>query len=246
MADFHGKTVLVTGGSRGIGAAVARRFASAGARLAIGSRSAGPEAEELARALRAEGAEVHLVSGDIADPAAAAAMVRTAYAALGQLDILVNAAGIGPYVPLAGISPDHVRSVMDTNVGGTIFLTQAAAAVMTAPGGRIIHFSSRLAQNPLPTSSVYSASKAAVNTLVHAFARELGPRGITVNAVAPGVIETDMTRQIIVERGAQIAAATPLGRIGQPGDITGVVAFLASADAGWITGRTLIADGGLN
>lgn len=246
MAGLEGKRVLVTGGSRGIGAAVARRFAADGAQVAIGYRSGTAEAEALAQALRAAGATVHLVAGDVADPAQAAAMVQTAHRALGGLDILVNAAGIGPYLPLAAITPDHVRSLLDINIGGTVFLTQAAAALITAPGGRIIHFSSRLAQNPLPTSAVYSATKAAVNTLVHAFARELGPRGITVNAVAPGVIETDMTRQIIAERGAQIRAATPLARIGQPQDVTGVVAFLASADAGWITGRTLIVDGGLN
>lgn len=246
MADFSGRTVLVTGGSRGIGAAVVRRFAAEGASVAIGYRSDAATAGALAQELEAAGAKVVLLAGDIADPAAAGAMVSAAHSHFGRLDILVNAAGIGPYLPLEEITPEHLRMVFDTNVGGTVFLTQAAAGLLTAPGGRIIHFSSRLALSPLPGTSVYSASKAAVGSLVQTWARELGPRGITVNAVAPGVIETDMTRGIIATRGAQIAAATPLARIGQPEDITGVVSFLASGDAGWITGRTLVADGGLN
>jgi 3-oxoacyl-[acyl-carrier protein] reductase len=172
--------------------------------------------------------------------------VRGAYEAFGRLDVLVNTAGIGPYLPLARIDEAHYRSIFDTNVLGTILLTQAAAPLLPSPGGRIVHFASRLAYNPIPTSSVYSASKAAVITLVHGFARELGPKGITVNAVAPGVIETDMTTTIIAERGEQIRAMTPLGRIGQPEDIAGIVTFLASDDAGWITGRTILADGGVN
>ncbi len=116
---------------------------------------------------------------------------------------------------------------------------------MPAPGGRIVNIASALAYRPIPTSSVYSASKAAVVTLTHAFAKELGPRGITVNAVTPGVLRTDMTESILVERGAQILAMTPLARIGETDDIAGIVTFLASPEAGWITGRTIIADGGV-
>ena len=116
---------------------------------------------------------------------------------------------------------------------------------LTAPGGRIVNFASALAFRPIPTSSVYSASKAAVVTLTHAWSKELGPRGITVNAIAPGVIETEMTTAILAERGAGIVASTPLGRIGQTDDIAGIALFLCSSEAGWITGRTIIADGGV-
>lgn len=248
MSDrsFYGKAVLVTGGSRGIGAAVARRFASQGASVAVGYRSDAASAEALVAEIAAAGGSAVAVAGDVAVPAQAQAMVGRAHDAFGRLDVLVNAAGIGPYLPLAEIDEAHCRAIFDTNVLGTIMLTQAAAPLLPSPGGRIVHFASRLAFNPIPTSSVYSASKAAVVTLVHGFARELGSRGITVNAVAPGVIETDMTADILRERGEQILAATPLRRIGQPDDIAGVVAFLASADAGWVTGRTIIADGGLN
>ena len=244
--SFEGKAVLVTGGSRGIGAAVARRFGGLGAHVAVGYRSGRDAAEALCAEIAAAGGTAVAVAGDVAVPAQAQAMVRQAHDAFGRLDVLVNAAGVGPYLPLAEIDEAHCRAIFDTNVLGTIMLTQAAAALLPSPGGRIVHFASRLAFNPLPTSAVYSASKAAVVTLVHGFARDLGPRGITVNAVAPGVIETDMTADILRERGEQILAATPLRRIGQPDDIAGVVLFLASADAGWVTGRTIIADGGLN
>lgn len=244
--SFEGKAVLVTGGSRGIGAAVARRFGSLGADVTVGYRSGRDAAEALCAEIAAAGGTAVAVAGDVAVPAQAQAMVRQAHDAFGRLDVLVNAAGVGPYLPLAEIDEAHCRAIFDTNVLGTIMLTQAAAALLPSPGGRIVHFASRLAFNPLPTSAVYSASKAAVVTLVHGFARDLGPRGITVNAVAPGVIETDMTADILRERGEQILAATPLRRIGQPDDIAGVVLFLASADAGWVTGRTIIADGGLN
>jgi 3-oxoacyl-[acyl-carrier protein] reductase len=244
--SFEGKAVLVTGGSRGIGAAVARRFAALGARVAVGYKSGKAGADALVAEIAAAGGTAVAVAGDVGIPAEAQAMVRQAHDAFGRLDILVNAAGIGPYLPLAEIDEAHCRAIFDTNVLGTIMLTQAAAPLLPSPGGRIVHFASRLAFNPLPTSSVYSASKAAVVTLVHGFARELGPRGITVNAVAPGVIETDMTADILRERGEQILSATPLRRIGQPDDIAGVVTFLASPEAGWVTGRTIIADGGLN
>jgi 3-oxoacyl-[acyl-carrier protein] reductase len=163
----------------------------------------------------------------------------------GRIDILINSAAVAPYRPLDAIDAAFVRAVFDTNVLGTILVIQAALPHLTSPGGRIVNFASGLAFRPIPTSSVYAASKAAVVTLTQAFSKELGPKGITVNAVAPGVIETEMTSAILAQRGADIIAATPLGRIGRPDDIAGIVTFLASPEAGWITGRTILADGGL-
>lgn len=243
---FEGKVVLVTGGSRGIGKAVVERLAGEGAAVAIGYRSAAQEAESIVAGVEARGGRAVAVAGDIGQPGAAEQMVKAAHAALGRLDGLVNAAGVGPYRPLTEVDETYVGEIFATNVTGSIMLTKAASAVMPSPGGRIVHFASRLAYNPIPTSTVYAASKAAVVALTHGFARELGPRGITVNAVAPGVIETDMTTGIIAQRGDQIRSLTPLGRIGQPDDIAGIVAFLLSDDSRWITGRTILADGGYN
>ena len=152
---------------------------------------------------------------------------------------------MAPYRPLSAIDAAFVSAIFDANVLGTVLVTQAALPHLTSPGGRIINFASALAFRPIPTSSIYAASKAAIVTLTLAFAKELGSKGITVNAVAPGVIETEMTSAIVAERGAAIIAATSLGRIGQPEDIAGIVTFLASPEAGWITGRTILADGGV-
>lgn len=138
-----------------------------------------------------------------------------------------------------------IRAILDANVLGTVLVTQAVLPHLTAPGGRIVNFASAMAFRPIPASSVYSASKAAVITLTHAWSKELGPRGITVNAIAPGVIETDTTATILAERGAGIVASTPPGRVGQTDDIAGIALFLCSSEAGWITGRTIIADGGV-
>ncbi|MBP0437187.1 SDR family NAD(P)-dependent oxidoreductase [Tianweitania sediminis] len=239
-----GKVALVAGGSRGIGTAVARRLARDGLAVAVGYRNSASEAEAIAHDIEAAGGRAFAVQGDVGRDGDPARMVDETVQRFGPLDVLVNTAGIGPYRALDAVDEAYIRAMFDTNVTGAIMLTKAAAAVMRE-GGRIVQVSSRLAYSPIPTSTVYAASKAAVQAMVHGFAKELGPRGITVNAVAPGVIETDMTTKIIAERGDQIRATTPLGRTGQPDDIAGIVAFLASNDAGWITGRTILADGGM-
>jgi 3-oxoacyl-[acyl-carrier protein] reductase len=243
---LSGKVVLVTGGSRGIGAAVARRFASVGSKVAIGCRSESAAAQAVLDDIAAMGAEGIAAFGDIANPDAALAAVAQVIARFGHLDVVVNCAGIADHRAFEMSDPAFFRAIFDTNVLGTIAVIQAALPHLTAPGGRIINFSSALATRPIPKTSFYSASKAAVAALSHALAKEFGPRGITVNTIAPGVIETDMTTHILAERGASILSMTPLGRIGQPDDISGVALFLASPDAGWLTGRTFIVDGGVS
>ena len=185
------------------------------------------------------------MQGDITDADAAQRIATDTVARLGRIDILVNCAAIAPYRALGAMDAAYIRSIFDANVLGTILVTQAVLPHLTAPGGRILNFASALAFRPIPASSVYSASKGAIVTLTHAFSKELGPRGITVNAIAPGVIETEMTTTILAERGPGIIAMTPLGRIGQTDDIAGIALFLCSPEAGWITGRTIIADGGV-
>jgi 3-oxoacyl-[acyl-carrier protein] reductase len=243
--SLSGKVALITGASRGIGAAVARRFAAAGSQVAIGYQARSDAAASLAAEITAAGGQCLAVQGDIADADAAQRIANDTVARFGRIDILVNCAGIGPYRPLGAMDAAFIRAILDANVLGMVLITQAVLAHLTAPGGRIINFASALAFRPIPTSSVYSASKAAVVTLTHAWSKELGPRGITVNAIAPGVIETEMTTAILAERSAGIVASTPLGRIGQTDDIAGIALFLCSSEAGWITGRTIIADGGV-
>jgi 3-oxoacyl-[acyl-carrier protein] reductase len=242
---MSGKVALITGGSRGIGASVARRFAAAGIHVAIGYQARGDAAASLAADITQTGGQAFPVQGDITDAEAAQRIAAETVARFGRIDILVNCAGVAPYRAMGTMDAAFIRAILDANVLGTVLVTQAVLAQLTAPGGRIVNFASALAFRPIPTSSIYSASKAAVVTLTHAWSKELGPRGITVNAIAPGVIETDMTTTILAERGAGIVASTPLGRIGQPDDIAGIALFLCSPEAGWITGRTIIADGGV-
>lgn len=241
---LEGKVALVAGGSRGIGAAVARQLAAMGAEVVVTYKSRRDAADAVVSDVTGAGGKALALEADIVQSDSVDALVEHTMRRCGRIDILINSAGIAPYRPLAAIDTAHVREVFDANVLGTILLTRAVVPHLPSPGGRIVHFSSRLAVSPIATSSVYAASKAAVSALTLALSKELGPKGITINAVAPGVIETDMTAAIISERGDAIRAATPLGRIGVPDDIAGIVAFLASPDSGWITGRTILADGG--
>ena len=243
---LSGKAVIVTGASRGIGAQVARRFGAAGCKVAVLYRRGADAAGTVARAIATAGGQGMVVAADIADPDAAKAAVDSVATKFGGIDIVVNCAGIAEYRPFEKSDAALFHATFNTNVLGTIAVIQAALPHLPSPGGRIINFSSALASRPIPTTAIYSASKGAINTLSHALAKELGPRGITVNTIAPGVIETEMTTKILEERGAAIKAMTPLGRIGQPDDIAGAVLFLASPDAGWVTGRTIIVDGGVS
>lgn len=241
-----GKVVIVTGGSRGIGAQVARRFGAAGCKVAVFYRSGADAAAKVVGDINAAGGQGVAIAADIADPESAKAAVDSVAAKFGRVDVVVNGAGIAEYRPFEKSDAALFHATFNTNVLGTIAVIQAALPHLPSPGGRIINFSSALATRPIPNSAIYSASKGAITTLSHALAREFGPRGITVNTIAPGVIETEMTTKILAERGDAIKAMTPLGRIGQPDDIAGVALFLASPDAGWMTGRTFIIDGGVS
>lgn len=243
--QLNGKVALVTGGSQGIGAATARLLASRGAAVVVGYSRSADAAVAVADAILAAGGRADIVGGDVRDPAAAAAAVARAIDSFGRLDILVTAAGISGRWLLADIDEAHYRDVFDVNVWGTVVAIQAAAPHMTSPGGRIVTVTSRMALNPMPGAALYSGAKAAVNAMTEAFAKELGDRGITVNAVAPGLIESDRMRDAVATRGHETVALTPLGRIGQPDDVAGVVAFLASDDARWVTGRVIRVDGGI-
>jgi 3-oxoacyl-[acyl-carrier protein] reductase len=185
------------------------------------------------------------VQANVSDSGAGQELVSQAERRFGGLDILINNAGAVATAPLSDITPQQYEEQFATNVRGVLFLTQAAAKVMRE-NGRIINISSGAASGKFPTYSVYAASKAAVNTFSSVWARELGGRGITVNSVSPGPVETDMMWAVNTQESVDaMAKMAPLGRIAQPADIADVVAFLASDKARWITGRDIIADGGL-
>ena len=243
-ARLAGRNAIVTGGSRGIGAAVARRLAADGARVAVVYRSNRDEADAVVSAIRESGAEAIAVQADVADAASVKAMVSTVREAFGAIDIVINNAGILEGQPVGSIDAASFDAQFRTNALSVILVTQAVLPHVPARGGHIVNVSSSLVYRPRAGLSVYAASKAAVGALTHAFAIELGPRNITVNAVAPALTRTDMTAPIPDEVKARMRESTPLGRLGEPEDIADAIAFLASDEARWITGRTLMTDGG--
>ena len=250
MNSLEGKVALVTGAARGIGAAIAERLAADGASVAINYATSKEDAEALAERIRGNGGKAKAIQADIGNPSQAKAFVDAAVKEFGRLDILVNNAGQFHIGPIGTVDEADVRSQFAVNVDGPIFATQAAASHFSTEGGRVINVSSIAATHSLPGLSVYSATKAALDALTRVWAAELGPRGVTVNAVAPGLVDTAMLKAATPRMGGEEAvkgmvARTPLGRLGTPSDIADVVAFLASPDARWVTGQVLDTTGGL-
>jgi len=235
---------IITGGSGGIGGAIARKLAALGYRLAIHANGNVDKAVALAEEIVATGGEALPFQADLTDSDAVAAMIAAVLEGFGRVDVLVNNSGICTPAPLGEMAPDMIDRELAVNVKSVVLATQACLPHMSA-GAAIVNVSSNLAYAPLPGMTLYCATKAAVSCLTQGFARELGPRGIRVNAVAPGATRTAMTDWIDEASMSGIAAATPLGRVAMPDDVAGAVALLVSSDAGWVTGRTLIVDGGL-
>jgi 3-oxoacyl-[acyl-carrier protein] reductase len=245
MKRLEGKVALVTGSSRGIGAAIAERLAADGASVVVNYVKAQGAAEAVAERVRRAGVRALVAKADVGDPVQATRLVQDSVAEMGRLDILVNNAVTIDKGPMGTIDPARVRAQLATNVEGVIATVQAAIAHLPREGGRVINVSSLIVSHPLPEMSVYAAAKGALEAMTRVWARELGPKGVTVNAVAPGPVETDAmrdnaddaTRAFFVQR-------TTMGRIGMPDDIADVVAFLASGDARWVTGQVVAATGG--
>ena len=251
MGKLTGKVAVVTGASKGIGAAIAERLAADGASVAINYATSKEDAEALAERIRGNGGKAKAIQADIGNPSQAKAFVDAAVKEFGRLDILVNNAGKFHIGPIGTVDEADVRSLFAVNVDGPIFATQAAASYFSTEGGRVINVSSIAATHPLPGLSVYSATKAALDALTRVWAAELGPRGVTVNAVAPGAVDTAMLKAATPRMGGEEAlkgmvARTPLGRLGTPSDVADVVAFLASPDARWVTGQVVEVSGGIN
>jgi 3-oxoacyl-[acyl-carrier protein] reductase len=237
FASLEGKTALVTGGSRGIGRAIAEELANAGAVVVVGYRSGADEAEEVAQAIGGRA-----LQADVADPDEAARLVEEA----GDLDVLVNNAGLTRDGLLARMPEDDWRAVLDTNLGGVFHTCRAAArGMMRRRAGSIVNISSVVGIHGNPGQTNYAAAKAGIIGFTKALARELGQRGVRANVVAPGYITTRLTEVISQEYKDIMLANTPLGRFGDPGDVAGAVRFLASDEAAFITGEVLLVDGGL-
>lgn len=241
-----GRVALVTGASRGIGAAIARRLAADGAKVVVNySKSAGP-AEEVVRQIRQAGGEATAVRADVSDPAQVKPLFDAARKAYGKVDILVNNAGVYASWPVEQADPARYDELFNLNVRGPLLATAEFARRVGPDGGRVINISSGAARGAIPGAAAYSATKAALEALTRGHAAELGPKKVTVNAVAPGTTDTEMLRAGLPEEVRQhMIRNTALGRLGTPEDIADVVAFLASDDARWVTGQFLDANGGL-
>jgi 3-oxoacyl-[acyl-carrier protein] reductase len=237
---------IVTGGSRGIGRAIARAFAVEGAAVAVVYRGSQEAANQIATEIRELGRKALAIQADVADAAAVQACVQRVEKELGPVSILVNNAGVIEDDLFIRMKPEAWNKVIQTNLGGVFNFCHAVAfGMMQRRAGRIINVSSVAAEHVNMGQTNYAASKGAINSFTRALAVELAKRGVTVNAIAPGFIETDMSAAVRNKAGDKIAKYVPMRRLGQPEDIARVAVFLASADSAYVTGQVLTVDGGL-
>ncbi|MBB5495851.1 glucose 1-dehydrogenase [Paraburkholderia sp. MM5384-R2] len=246
MSKLTGKVAVVTGASKGIGAAIAKALAAQGASVVVNYASSRAGADKVVADITAAGGKAVAVGGDVSKAADANGIIDTAIETYGRLDVLVNNSGVYEFAALEEITEAHFHKHFDVNVLGLLLVTQAAARHL-GEGGSIVNVSSVASRITPPTTAVYTATKGAVDAITGVLAKELGPRKIRVNSVNPGMVETEGTHSAGVigsDFETWAISTTPLGRIGQPDDIADVVAFLASDDARWLTGESLIASGG--
>jgi 3-oxoacyl-[acyl-carrier protein] reductase len=245
---LEGLVAVVTGASKGIGAAIAEHLAAAGAAVVVNYASSRAGAEAVVQRIRQAGGKAVAVQADVSRLEDVRRLFAETKKAFGKLDILVNNAGVYEFAPLEAISAEHFHKQFDLNVLGLLWATQEAVKHFGPSGGSIVNISSVAATSAPPTVSVYSGTKAAVVAITRSLAQELGPRKIRVNAVSPGMVETEGWHAAgIADSDFRKAteAQTPLGRIGQPQDIAPAVVFLASPESAWTTGETLYISGGL-
>lgn len=247
MSKLAGKVAVVTGASKGIGAGIAKALAAGGAAVVVNYASSKEGADAVVAAITAANGRAVAVGGDVSKAADAQGIVNAAIETYGRLDILVNNSGVYEFAALEEITEEHFHKQFNVNVLGTLLTAQAAVKHM-GEGASIVNVSSVVSRITPATTAVYSGTKGAVDAITGSLARELGPRKIRVNSINPGVVETEGTHTAGVigsEFEAAALSQTPLGRVGRPDDIAAIAVFLASDDARWLTGESLIASGGM-
>ncbi|MCF0058811.1 SDR family NAD(P)-dependent oxidoreductase [Dyadobacter sp. CY356] len=247
MSKLENKVAIVTGASKGIGASIAKYFAAEGAKVVVNYASSKEGADKIVKEITNLGGTAISIQADVSNEADVIRLFEETKTAFGKLDILVNNAGIYQYAPIEQVSVESVHQHFNINVLGSILAIREALKLFGDKGGNIINISSGASNTPLPTGSVYSATKAALDAITIALSKEFSGRNIRINSILPGVVETEGSHSagfIGSDFEAKLVATTPLGRTGQPEDIAKVV-FLASDDAGWITGEKISVSGGI-
>ena len=247
MSKLKGKVAVVTGASKGIGAAIAKQLAADGAQVVVNYATSRNGAEKVVSEITKDGGKAIAVGGSVANQKDIDQLFTETTKAFGKIDILVNNAGVYAFAPLEQVTADDYKRQYDTNVLGLLLTTKAALPHFPPEGGSVVNISSIVSTLAPPAASVYSSTKGAVDTITKSLAKELGPRKIRVNAINPGYVVTEGTQSVGIvgsDFEKQAIAQTPLGRAGQPNDIAAPVAFLASDDARWITGETIFVSGG--
>ncbi|SNT25234.1 3-oxoacyl-[acyl-carrier protein] reductase [Granulicella rosea] len=247
MSKLSNKVAVVTGASKGIGAQIAKDLAAAGASVVVNYASSKTGADKVVAEIVAAGGKAIAVQGSVAVAADVTRIFAETKAAYGRVDILVNNAGVYEFSPLANITEEHYHRIFNTNVLGLLLTTQEAVKLFPATGGSIINIGSLVTTITPAASAVYTATKGAVDAITGVLAKELGPQKIRVNALNPGLVETEGTHTagfVGSDFHKEAVSRTPLGRTGQPSDIGAVAVFLASDDAGWLTGEKITAAGG--
>ena len=246
MSKLTNKVAVVTGASKGIGAAIAKALAAEGAAVVVNYASSKSGADAVVDAIAKAGGQAVAIGGDVSKAAEAQGIVDAAVQHFGRLDILVNNSGVYEFSPIEAITEEHFHRIFDINVLGLLLVTQAAVKHL-GEGGSIINIGSLASRITPPQSAVYSGTKGAVDAITGVLARELGPKKIRVNALNPGMVETEGVHAagfIGTDFQKKAVEDTPLGRLGQPGDIASIAVFLASDDSAWLTGDQLLAAGG--
>jgi 3-oxoacyl-[acyl-carrier protein] reductase len=247
MSKLKGKVAVVTGASKGIGAAIAKSLAAEGASVVVNYASSKSGARTVVDAITKAGGTAVAVKGDVSKASEAEGIIDAAIKNYGRLDILVNNSGVYEFAPIEAVTAEEFHRIFNINVLGLLLTTQAALKHI-GEGGSIINIGSLVSRITPATSAVYTGTKGAVDAITGVLARELGPKKIRVNAINPGMVETEGTHAggfLDSDFQKSIVSQTPLGRVGQPGDIASVAVFLASDDSGWVTGEQILAGGGL-